>query len=97
MASYHEVVKNYFSLDGNNRYQYSRHMRKKIKKAALLSMATALRTLRKASGMSVQQLADEVGCTVKNIYHIERAENWPSMEVYIELCRVLKQVQPPIT
>ncbi len=72
-------------------------MQKRIKKAALQAMAKALRELRKATGLSVQKLAEEVGCTVKNIYHIERAENWPSMEIYIELCRVLKQPKPPIT
>jgi len=71
--------------------------KEKANEAALKAMATQLRAGRKIMNVSVSQLAERVGCTIKNIYHIERAENFPSMPVYLAICRELGTRKPPLT
>lgn len=66
-------------------------------KAALKRMAVALRDARVAARMTIKELAKEVGCSYQMISHVEHAENFPSMAVYIAICRVLKLGKPPLT
>lgn len=49
------------------------------KNVALLRAARYTRT----------ELAEAVGVSYATISHIENAENWPTMPVYLALCRVL--------
>jgi DNA-binding XRE family transcriptional regulator len=63
---------------------------------ALKRFAVCLRELRLANGLTLNALAREVGCSANQIYNMEHAQNWPSMAVYLSLCRVFKQPQPPM-
>ena len=60
-------------------------------------MAHAVTTIRKSKGLTIAALGKAVGCSRQCIYHIERAENFPTLAVYLKLCRVLNQAKPPLT
>ncbi|MBB5431402.1 helix-turn-helix domain-containing protein [Nocardiopsis composta] len=49
-----------------------------------------LRTAREAAGMSVAALAEKAGCSIWNIYRIERSTGQPSAEVYGRICKALR-------
>lgn len=72
-------------------------VKKRADDQSLKTLATSARSLRKSCGLSVDQLASRLGVSVKAVYHIERGENWPSMLLYISLCRELGQPKPPMT
>jgi DNA-binding XRE family transcriptional regulator len=79
---------------GNARHR--QWMKRKADEAALQSLAIHVRSMRKAMKISVEELAGRVGCTEKNIYHIERGENFPSMQVYLAICRAFGLEKPPL-
>lgn len=51
---------------------------------------------REARGMSQTALAYLIGVTNKQLYNVEKGRNWPSMPVYITLCKVLMLPKPPM-
>lgn len=63
---------------------------------ALKRFSASLRRLRAESGLSLTQLAEQVGCSFKQIHNLEHENCWPSMNVYLALCRVFKQPTPPM-
>lgn len=65
-------------------------------KAALARFAKSLRTLRKAQGFTLTELADKVGCSLKQISNIEHEHCWPGMPVYLAICKALGQPKPPM-
>lgn len=68
----------------------------KTSREALNRFAASVKTMRAASGLSLTQLAAQVGCSFKQIHNLEHALCWPSMPVYLSLCRVFKQPTPPM-
>ena len=69
----------------------------KASQAALKTLASSVHSLRKASGMSLKDLAEKVGCSYQVIHHIESADNFPSLAVYLAICRVFGFPNPPMT
>jgi len=55
------------------------------------------RKARAEAGMSVVQVAEKAGCSRQVIYHLENAENWPSLPAYIGIIRALGLGAPPLT
>lgn len=68
----------------------------KESKAALKRFGQSLRELRNARGFSLELLGHEVGCSCKQIWNMENEISWPSMPVYVALCRVFEQPKPPM-
>ena len=64
---------------------------------ALKNLAVNLKTRRKARGLTLQSLARKAGCSFQVIWHIENEHNFPSMSVYLSLCRVLRAGRVPLT
>jgi DNA-binding XRE family transcriptional regulator len=79
--------KTYFSrLTGLRSYLTVRRMKKKPSKD-LLKLARTMRLCRQSAGMSQIALAEKLGVSNKQLCNIETAKNWPSMPLYIALCR----------
>lgn len=55
----------------------------------LEDFASEVRRRRRKLNVTQTEIARRVGCSVKQINNIERAVNWPSMPVYLGLCREL--------
>lgn len=55
-----------------------------------------LRLLRQHRGMSRTELGKAVGIDYKTVANIEAARYWPSMPVYISLCRALRLGKMPV-
>lgn len=55
-----------------------------------------LRILRKHRGLSRTQLGEQVGIGYKTVANIEAGRYWPSMPVYISLCRALRLGKMPV-
>lgn len=64
-------------------------------KEALGRFAVELRECRIESQKTLHQLSEEAGCSLSQLANIERGANWPSMVLYISLCRALGQPKPP--
>lgn len=62
----------------------------------LKAMGREMGRLRAIKKFSKADLARRVGVSTKQIDHIEEGVNWPSMKVYIGLCRVLGLEQIPM-
>lgn len=71
--------------------------RSKDAKAALKNMAMQVKKIRKEMGLTQTELAQKAGCSRSIVDHIERALNYPSLPVYLALCKALGQEQPPLT
>lgn len=63
--------------------------------ALLTSFGKAIASRRLHFSMGQVKLASSVGCSVGQISNMEAGRNWPSMPVYVKLCRVLKVATPP--
>lgn len=57
-------------------------------------LGAELRRKRQAKHISQVALAELTGVSTKQINHIEMGRNWPSMPVYITLCRALGIEEP---
>lgn len=57
-------------------------------KAALVRFGQGIRVKRAMRPQRV--IAGKVGISIKQYSNVERGANWPSLPVYIKLCRVLK-------
>lgn len=64
--------------------------------AARKNLSSALREYRTKHGLSLEELADKVGCSKMQIYHLEKKNNDPSHALYLAICRVLG-VEAPLT
>lgn len=64
---------------------------------ALLRLAFNLKAMRLEKKMSQIELAGKVGCVPSMICNIECALNFPSMEIYLKICRALGQPRPPLS
>lgn len=62
----------------------------------LRDFASEVRRRRQARNISQTKLGALVGCSVKQINNIERAVNWPSMPIYLGLCRELGFKSPMV-
>lgn len=69
----------------------------KASKAALKTLAVSLVAIRKGMGITQQEFASRVGISRNTLNHVENAENFPSMAVYLAICRELKLEKPPLT
>lgn len=58
--------------------------------------ATTVRGKREALGLTVRSLARKVGVGPSQMSNIQYGYNWPSMPVYVKLCRVLKAGKIPL-
>lgn len=58
--------------------------------------AAAVREKREVLGMTVRGLARKVGISPSQMSNIQYGYNWPSVPVYIKLCRVLKAGKIPM-
>lgn len=56
---------------------------------ALRVFATNLRLARMGQGYSQTGFAKAVGCTIKQVSHVELADNWPSVSVLRKMYEVL--------
>jgi transcriptional regulator with XRE-family HTH domain len=65
-------------------------------KKDLEAFAARLRRTRQALHLSQVALAEKVGISNKQLNNVENAHNWPSMPVYVSLCRVLELGEPPL-
>lgn len=65
-------------------------------KKDLEALALALRRARQAKHISQVALAESVGISNKQLNNVECAHNWPSMPVYVALCRKLELGEPPL-
>lgn len=59
-------------------------------------LGKAVRALRLAAGMTVDDLAPKIGCSYKHLFNIEQGESKPSIEIYVTLVRVLKAGKLPL-
>jgi transcriptional regulator with XRE-family HTH domain len=62
----------------------------------LKTFGKEVRRLRLAAGLSQIALAEKIGCSNKQLDNIEWARCWPSMKVYISLCRALGMENIPL-
>jgi transcriptional regulator with XRE-family HTH domain len=46
--------------------------------------------------LSQRELAARAGCSNKQLSHVEQGRHWPSLPVYLGLCRELEQKTPPM-
>jgi len=65
-------------------------------KKALRLFAAALGKRREEMRMSRTELAEEVGVSYFTMAHIELGENWPSIPVYLAICKALQVGVPPL-
>lgn len=70
--------------------------RKREHEAARLAFGTALRGKRQMLHMAQIELAEEVGVSTKTVNTIEYGHNWPSLPLYIAICRALKCGKIPL-
>lgn len=63
---------------------------------SLAKLGRNLRVLRKQKGLTLQKLATKTGCSFQVLWHVENGHNFPSLSVYISLCRALDQARPPM-
>lgn len=78
------------------RYLEHKIANSKASQEALKRLAAWLREQREARNLSLMKLADEVGCSFKQIHNIEKAQNWPSMPLFIAICRFFNHPVPPL-
>lgn len=64
--------------------------------AALRRFAAAVVAKRTKKGLSRPAFAAKVGVSYFTINHIEHFENWPTVPVYIKMCKVLGVRVPPL-
>lgn len=64
-------------------------------KKILLEFGRKVRAQRKALGLSQVNLAKKIGCVSNSISNVEYGNNFPSLPVYVALCRELKMKVPP--
>jgi DNA-binding XRE family transcriptional regulator len=64
--------------------------------SALRKLARSVSRARLCSGLTRRQLAGRVGVSYATINHLENAENWPTLPVFLALCRVLKSGKVPL-
>ena len=62
----------------------------------LMKFAAAVATRRMQLGLSRTELATRTGISYWQLSHIENAENWPTLPVYLALCRELKCGRVPL-
>ncbi len=65
-------------------------------KKDLKSFGLEVRRLRNERNLSQTELADKIGFSNKHLNHIEYGTNWPSMRIYIALCRALGVEKIPL-
>lgn len=65
-------------------------------KKSLRSFAKGVRRRREELCITFTELRTALGISKSQMSHIECGDNWPSMAVYVELCRVLKVGVPPL-
>ena len=64
-------------------------------KSDLAAFGAEVRRHRVLRGLSQTALSEKIGCSIKQLNNVEYARNWPSMTVYLALCRELG-VETPI-
>jgi transcriptional regulator with XRE-family HTH domain len=61
----------------------------------IVHFAAQIRAARKSRKLTLHAAAERIGVSLSQFANIEMARNWPSMPVYIKLCRVFGLGQPP--
>jgi transcriptional regulator with XRE-family HTH domain len=65
------------------------------KRKELTEFAARMTATREGRDLSQTKLAALAGCSVKQINNIEGARCWPSMPIYVAICRALGAGEPP--
>ncbi len=73
-----------------------RRPHKEVHPEELASLAAAIRDRRLKNGLNQTEFAEQVGVSNKTMDNIEAARNWPSVPVYIAICRVLRVGRIPL-
>lgn len=63
---------------------------------ALKSFACGMIGRRKELQIERKILAQALGISYKQLSHIENGDHWPSLAVYLAICRALKCEAPPL-
>ncbi len=85
------AIRNRATRRGHHSVADTPEMRRKLK-----DFGRAVAVLRKKKGLSVVALGAQAGISDSQVCNIEIGNNWPSMPVYIGLCRVLGVGVPPL-
>jgi DNA-binding XRE family transcriptional regulator len=62
----------------------------------LLLLANQVKKRREALGIQQMSFAEEIGISNKTLHGIEAGRQWPSMPIYIKLCRRLEYGSIPL-
>lgn len=76
--------------------QRDEHTLDKASRGVLDRYALALKARREELNISRRSLAEKVGVSYGQLSHIENAENWPTVPVFIAIARVLKCGRVPL-
>lgn len=55
-----------------------------------------VRKARQEEGLTLQQLADAVGCSLPQLSHVENGDNLPSLDLYVALARYFRMGRLPM-
>ncbi len=62
----------------------------------MAGLGTAIRERRLQLGLSQKEFAGRIGIPTSTMNNIEVARNWPSLPVYITICRALRMGRIPL-
>jgi DNA-binding XRE family transcriptional regulator len=72
-------------------------MHDSLEQKRLERFGAKLREMRQDSGYrTMRSFAPKIHITLKALYNIEAGRNWPSMPVYLRICKELKMPEPPL-
>lgn len=72
------------------------HRKTETMRKELKLLGASVRHRRLTRGISQVQFAAQLGISNKQLNHVESARNWPSLPVYITLCRVFNAGKVPL-
>ena len=61
-----------------------------MRKASTIKIGKKLQTIRKSNGYTQEQLAEQIGVSVRYISDVEQDRSKPSYEVLIKICNIFK-------
>lgn len=66
-------------------------------KKEMAKFGAAVRARREELKIGLRALARKSGISYGMVCHIEKGENYPSLQVYLKLCKALDCPKPPLT
>ncbi len=61
-----------------------------MRKASTIKIGKKLQTIRKSNGFTQEQLAEQIGVSVRYVSDVEQDRAKPSYEVLIKICNIFK-------